>query len=181
MNKIFTSGRLAADPVLSTVNGNQQVCKFRLASNNKRRDENNQYGTNWYNCTAWNKTGENIAKYFKKGNRINVEGDLTIRDYVDKNGAQRTSVDIDVHDFDFVDAAGTGAAQTAPAAPVAQPVYSAAPVTQPVYSAAPVAQPVYGVAPVQQPVYAPPAQPAQIVQPVYQPAAPAGSDDDLPF
>ena len=127
MNKIFVSGRLAADPTLSVVNNGQQVCKFRIGANNKRRDpQTNQYGTNWYNCTAWGKSGENIAKYFRKGNRINVEGDLTIRDYVDKNGAQRTSVDIDIHDFDFVDSASQAPAQQTAARPAA-PQVSVAP------------------------------------------------------
>lgn len=104
MNKLFTSGRLANDPELSTMQSGQTVCKFRMASNTRRKDPTtNQYTTNWYNCSAWGTLGENIAKYFKKGSRINVSGDLSVREYVDKNGAQRTSIDLDVRDFDFVD------------------------------------------------------------------------------
>ena len=118
MNKIYVScGRFGTNPELTNV-GAQQVCKFRLGVQNKRRDENNQYGTNWYNCTVWGKRGEIIAKSFEKGNRINLEGDLIIRDYVDRNGAQRVSVDIDVTDFDFVDPSTKGQA-AAPSAPPA--------------------------------------------------------------
>lgn len=120
MNKIFASGRLAADPTLVTTNSGQQACKFRLAATNRHRNEDNTYGTNWYNCTAWGKRAETISKYFHKGGRINIEGDLVIRDYVDKNGAQRTSVDIEVSDFDFVDAANTAPQAAQPAAPVVQ-------------------------------------------------------------
>lgn len=135
MNIITTVGYLTADPVLSTTNSGQQACKFRLGSQNKRRDENNQFMSQFYNCTVWGKMGETIAKMFRKGSRIMVTGDLTIRDYVDKNQVSRVSVDIDVRDWDFGERSA-GAPQTqqqptpVPQQPQVQyqaPVYAAAP------------------------------------------------------
>lgn len=184
MNIITTVGYLTADPTLSTTPNGQQACKFRLGANNKRRDENNNNMTNFYNCTAWGKTGETISKFFHKGSRIMVSGDLTIRDYVDKNGAPRVSIDIDVRDWDFGErgqAQQNQPAQQVPQvqyqAPAAQPQYQA-PVSKPQYQAAapqvqyqaPVAQPQYGYTAPAAPQYAPAAAPAP-VQP----------DDGLPF
>ena len=108
MNILTTVGYLTADPALSTTPNGQQVCKFRLGANNKRRDENNNMMTNFYNCTVWGKMGETIARLFHKGSRIMVSGDLTVRDYVDKNGAPRVSIDIDVRDWDFGERSGGG-------------------------------------------------------------------------
>lgn len=169
MNNITTIGYLTADPVINTTPNGQNACKFRLASNNKRRDENNNFMTNFYNCTAWGKSGDVIARFFKKGQRILVSGDLTIRDYTDRNGATRTSVDIDVRDWDFGERNNGGGQSQAPT-PVPQ-----RPQVQ--YQAPRVdayAQPAYVQAP-QQPVYQP------------QPQAPAPQsftpveDDQLPF
>ena len=124
MIKVFVSGRLAADPVLSNTPAGQTVCKFRIGDNTKHRDENNQYMTNWFNCTVWGKQAENVSKFFKKGHRINVEGDLTVRDYTDKNGVARTSIDVDVRDFDFVETRG----ETTTSAPTPTPRPAPAPV-----------------------------------------------------
>lgn len=183
MNNITTVGYLTADPVLSTTPNGQQVCKFRLGAQNRRRDENNNFMTNFYNCTVWGKSGETIARLFRKGNRIMVSGDLTIRDYVDKNNAPRVSVDIDVRDWDFGERSSGGGQQAVAQAPTPVPQQARRPVYQ-----APVQQPVYQ-APVaaQQPVYQPPVQQPQ---PVYQPQAPVPQqqqafipveDDQLPF
>ena len=175
MNIITAIGYLVADPVVNTTPNGQNVCKFRLASNNKRRDENNNFMSNFYNCTVWGKAGEIIARYFKKGSRILVSGDLTIRDYTDRNGAQRTSVDIDVRDWDFGERGNGGGQSQAPAqapTPVPQrPQVQYQPQAQQVaYAPAPA----YATAP-QQPMYQPQpqAQAPQSFTPV--------EDDSLPF
>lgn len=181
MNIITTVGYLTADPTLSATNSGQQVCKFRLGSQNRRRDENNNFMTNFYNCTVWGKTGETIARLFKKGNRIMVSGDLTIRDYTDKNGAARVSIDIDVRDWDFGERSNGGQAQAQTQAPQVRPQ-----VPQVQYQV-PVAQPQYGYTATAAPQYAAPAPVQPVYQPQAQPQAPAPQtftpveDDSLPF
>jgi single-strand DNA-binding protein len=170
INKLMTVGRLVADPTMTSRQDGSQICKFRVASNNKHRNDDNTFGTNWYNCSAWGKTGENIAKFFHKGDKIVLEGDLTIRDYTDKNGQLRTSIDVDVRDFEFASSSG-GNQQGQAQAPVVQ----TAPAVQ--YQAAPA-----------QAAYAPPPASAAYVpqtQVAYAPPAPIQStplgDDDVPF
>lgn len=175
MNIITTVGYLTADPTLSATNSGQQVCKFRLGSQNRRRDENNNFMTNFYNCTVWGKTGETIARLFKKGNRIMVSGDLAIRDYTDKNGAARVSIDIDVRDWDFGERGNGGQAQAQapqvrPQVPQVQYQVPAQP--QMAYAAQPQAP---------QMMYQPQIQP-QAPQPVYQQQGfTPVEQDDLPF
>lgn len=115
MNKISTLGRLAADPELKQVNG-RNCANFRMASTNKRKEQDGTYGTNWYRVTCWGATADVAAKYLKKGQRVGVSGDLTIRQYIGTDGQQKTSVEIDNADIDLVETRAEAGA-TAAAAP----------------------------------------------------------------
>ena len=127
MNKIITTGRVASDIELKNVNG-RNCANFRFASNNKRKDENGQYGTNFYRVTCWGAVADVASKYLKKGHRANVAGDLTIRDYVGTDGAKRISVEIDNAEVDLVEtkaeAEAKGGSAPATAAPTTPPVFT---------------------------------------------------------
>lgn len=100
MNKVFLVGNLTRDPELSTVGANNaSVCKFGLAVN--RRVGGNQE-TDFYNITAWRALGENCAKFIKKGSKVAVIGDIQIRNYEDKEGNKRTSVDVNATEVEFL-------------------------------------------------------------------------------
>ncbi len=49
--------------------------------------------TTWYRVTAWGKTGEMLARS-KKGLRVCVAGDQTFREYVDRDGNKRSSLEV---------------------------------------------------------------------------------------
>ena len=101
MNKVFLVGNLTRDPELSTVGASgASVCKFGIAVN--RRVSGNQE-TDFYNITAWRALGENCAKFIKKGSKVAICGDLQIRNYEDKEGNKRTSVDVNATDVEFLD------------------------------------------------------------------------------
>ncbi|WP_308698823.1 single-stranded DNA-binding protein [uncultured Thomasclavelia sp.] len=57
-----------------------------------------------------NKTfdGENIAQYFRKGNRIAVQGRLQVSNYTDQQGNKRYSTDVIVEEFEFVESKNNG-------------------------------------------------------------------------
>ena len=100
MNKVFLVGNLTRDPELSTVGANNaSVCKFGLAVN--RRVGGNQE-TDFYNITAWRALGENCAKFIKKGSKVAIIGDIQIRNYEDKEGNKRTSVDVNATEVEFL-------------------------------------------------------------------------------
>ena len=123
MNKIFVTGaRLVADPTTNTIAGSRNATKVRIACNNTHKGEDGQYGTNWYNATIWGTRGDTFAKFFHKGDPVNIFGELVIRDYTDKNGQLRQSNDIENADWEFCpknsrnDSAAPAAAAPAPAA-----------------------------------------------------------------
>lgn len=93
MNKSFVIGRLTADPTVRDSNG-VNICNFSVAADTRSKDANGDYITNFYRVSAWRQMGDNCAKYLHKGDRVAVIGELVLRSYVDKNGQNRSSLDI---------------------------------------------------------------------------------------
>src|SRR5690606_19498235 len=50
-------------------------------------------------CSAWRALGEHIAASVVKGNRVIVQGFLKQKSYQDKEGNNRTALELDVQDF----------------------------------------------------------------------------------
>lgn len=124
MNKLFVVGRLGSDPEVRSF-GERTVTQFSCASDTRRKDAEGNFITNWYRVSVWGKTGENCAKFLHKGDSVVVEGDLTLRSYVNQNGETRWSMDLDASDVQFLSQKDRGDAQSAaPAkkAPPAKPI-----------------------------------------------------------
>lgn len=99
MTKVFLIGNLTRDPELTETAAGVPVCRFSVAVN--RRADGEQTA-DFYNVTAWRKTADAVAQYTKKGNKIAVYGDLQIRQYEDRSGIKRTSVDVTAQDVEFL-------------------------------------------------------------------------------
>lgn len=101
LNVVAIIGRLAASPELKTTNSGKSVCSFRIANDSGYKDASGQSHTNWLDVTAWGKTAEFICKYFPKGALIAIDGRLQTRQYQDKNGQNRTAVEIVAQNVSF--------------------------------------------------------------------------------
>lgn len=101
MNKIFLIGNLTRDPELSETNSGISVCRFSIAVNRRRTEEGEQQ-TDFFQITAWRGTGENVARYCKKGHKVAVVGSVQMRTYEDREGVKRTAVDIVAQDVEFL-------------------------------------------------------------------------------
>jgi len=67
-------------------------------------------GTNWIRCSLFGKRAEGgLPKYLVKGTQVAVSGELKVREYDDKDGNKRTSVDVSVDKLDLI--GGRGEAQ----------------------------------------------------------------------
>src|SRR5512146_2503320 len=55
--------------------------------------------TNWYNFVAWEKRGELMNDMCQVGSFVFVEGNLTLREWSDKEGVKHVSPDLTVSDF----------------------------------------------------------------------------------
>lgn len=90
-NKITLIGHLGNDPDVREVNG-KKVANFSLATTEKRG--NGEEKTEWFRIAFWERTAEIVEKYLKKGSQVFVEGRLSTREYTDKEGKSRTSLEV---------------------------------------------------------------------------------------
>lgn len=113
MQKFFAIGNLTRDPELSETNSGVAVCRFGIAVNRRRASEDAEQQTDFFNVTAWRGLAETISRYCKKGNKIAVSGQIQIRQYEDREGAKRTSVDVVAEEVEFLSPKSNDEARTA--------------------------------------------------------------------
>ena len=104
MNIAILMGRLTRDPELKYTTGGKAYANFTLAVQ-KTKDE-----AEFIDCVAWEKTAENIAEYFRKGNRILIQGRLSVSSY-EQNGEKRKFTRVLANSFEFVDNKNSGNSQ----------------------------------------------------------------------
>lgn len=88
MNNLSISGRIVYEPELKNTQSGTTFITNRIAVN--RNDKNKT--TDFYNILAWNKTAEIIAKYFHKGDPIEIVGRLQTDSYEKKDGTKTSEV-----------------------------------------------------------------------------------------
>lgn len=101
LNVVAIMGRLAADPQMRQTQAGKSVCSFRIACDRGRKDANGQNQTDWLDVVAWENTAIFVEKYFPKGSMIAVTGRLQSRNYQDKNGNNRTAIEIVAQNVSF--------------------------------------------------------------------------------
>lgn len=100
LNSVVMIGRLTADTELKTTQTGVSVCSFCLAVENGYGDNKT---TSFIDCVTWRKTAEFVSKYFAKGQRLLVQGQLQTRTWKDNEGKNRKTVEVVVGKVDFVD------------------------------------------------------------------------------
>ena len=101
MNKIIICGRLTADPELRTTNTGTEVCSFTVAVDRRFKGQNGEKQADFFNCTAWQKSGVFVNTYFHRGDGITIEGRMESRKYEDKQGNKRTAWDVVCDNVEF--------------------------------------------------------------------------------
>ena len=100
MNKATLIGRFAADPELKTTGSGVAVTSSTLAVD--RPYSKGEKQTDWIDIVAWRSTAEHICKHFRKGDAIVIDGTIQTRNWEDKNGQKRKSVEIIAEKVEFV-------------------------------------------------------------------------------
>lgn len=112
MNKVFLIGNLTADPVSQTFDSGHSNCRFTLAIN-RRRGNNDQ--ADFISIVTWDALAQNCQKYLAKGRQVAVEGSIQTGSY-EKDGQRRYTVDVVAQNVQFLGGGGgAGANQSAPA------------------------------------------------------------------
>lgn len=105
LNKIMLIGNLGKDPEFNVTPDGIPIARFSLAVNRNTKNRNGERvkETEWFNITAWRQLAEVCEKYLHKGSKVYIEGRLTQRKYTDKDGIQRTSIEVSASDMEMLD------------------------------------------------------------------------------
>lgn len=97
-NFVQIVGTLGGDPELRYTPAGHAVCSFSVAwSPRKKTDTGWVDGeTSWFRCSVWRDHAENAAASLAKGMRVVVTGQVHVREWEDRDGGKRTSVEIQV-------------------------------------------------------------------------------------
>ena len=103
LNKAILMSRLTRDPERRyTPNGNVPVVTFTVAIDRRYSGGNSgERQTDFINVVAWRKQAEFVSQWFTKGTMIIVTGSIQTRNWQDKNGNNRTSVEVVADEVQF--------------------------------------------------------------------------------
>ena len=94
MNSITVAGQLGRDAEQRFLPNGDAVANFSVADS-----QGKDKPTIWWNCQIYGKRAESLAQYLVKGQAVTVAGSVSQRNYTDKNGQERTSMEIRVNDI----------------------------------------------------------------------------------
>jgi single-strand DNA-binding protein len=101
---INVKGNLGSDPDLKFSKNNTAYCNFSLAYT-PRKQVNSEWvdgETMWFKVVAFGTKAEAIADTFKKGDTVVVVGELAQSTYTDKEGKEKTSLEITAKEVGLV-------------------------------------------------------------------------------
>lgn len=101
LNVVAIMGRLVADPELRTTQSGTNVCSFRIACDRNFAPQGQERQADFIDIVAWRQSAEFVCKYFAKGSLVAVTGSLQSRSYKDKNGNNRTAVEVLAEHINF--------------------------------------------------------------------------------
>jgi single-strand DNA-binding protein len=105
INRVVLTGNLTRDPELRSLPSGMSVCSLRIASNTRRKDPSSGEWVdkpNYFDVTIWGRQGENAAQYLSKGRPVALDGRLEWREWQDKEGNNRQSVEIVADNVQFL-------------------------------------------------------------------------------
>ena len=94
MNNITVAGTLGRDAEVRAMPNGDPVASFSVADS-----QGKDKPTIWWNCQLFGKRAESLAPYLIKGGAVTVSGNVTEREWIDKDGQKRKTMDIRVVDL----------------------------------------------------------------------------------
>lgn len=114
MNKVELIGRLTKEPEIKLTANQTAYCNFTVAVDRRFKDANGQRQADFINCVAWKQTAQFIGKYFHKGSKIALIGNIQTRNFDDQNGQKRFVTEVIVDEVEFVESQPTSQTASQP-------------------------------------------------------------------
>ena len=107
MNKLFIIGNLVRDPEMRTTQSGVSVCTFTVAVNRRKAGaEAGQPEADFFRVSAWRQLGENCNRFLAKGRKVGVVGTLTLQTFTGNDGQQRSSLEVQADEVEFLSPKG---------------------------------------------------------------------------
>ena len=87
--RVIVVGHVGSDPERKDTD-TMTIARFPVAVSERRKDEEH---TEWFRCTAFDRTAEIACEYVTKGALVGVEGRLRTREY-EKDGERKFSTEL---------------------------------------------------------------------------------------
>ena len=101
MNKFIGKGNLTRDIELKDLGNDRKVANFSVAIRREYKNQNEEYETDFFNCSAFGRTAVFLSNYFKKGQEILITGHLQNNQWETESGEKRTATNIIVENVEF--------------------------------------------------------------------------------
>lgn len=104
MNHVILMGRLTRDPEVRYTNGDKPMCiaRYTLAVDRRFKRER-QDSADFIPCVAFDKYGEFVEKYCKKGTKLAVSGRIQTGSYTNRDGQKVYTTEIVVEEQEFAE------------------------------------------------------------------------------
>lgn len=101
---IVIVGNVGRDPEFKYTPQGVAVCSFSVAvSKVTGRGEDKKETTTWFRVTLWRERAETASQLIKKGRRVLIAGEVTVRAYLDKNNQAQATLELTGNEFQMMD------------------------------------------------------------------------------
>jgi len=99
-NRITITGRLSADPELRFATTGKAMCNISVPDQKRRKNEHtgeweDKSATTWFRVTVFGDAAEALAEHGRKGDQVVVTGELITREWTNKDGEVKSSLEVD--------------------------------------------------------------------------------------
>lgn len=112
INKVILIGHVGGDPEVRYMPNGNAVATVSLATTESWKDKQSgekQERTEWHRVVCFNRLGEIVGEYVRKGSRLYIEGSLRTRKWQDQQGQDRYTTEIVANELQMLDGKGAGA------------------------------------------------------------------------
>lgn len=109
INKVILIGHVGTDPEVRYMPNGNAVATISIATTESWKDKQTgerQDRTEWHRVVSFNKLGEIVGEYVRKGSKVYVEGSLRTRKWQDQQGQDRYTTEIVANDLQMLDSKG---------------------------------------------------------------------------
>lgn len=102
MNLVALVGRVASDVTFKEISADFKTANFTVATDRPYKTKSGEKQTDFIPCVATNQKAEILKKYFRKGHRIAITGEIHTRNY-EKEGKKIYVTEVSINSVEFLE------------------------------------------------------------------------------